>query len=327
MPANSRHFGLAIAAHVVLFLFLLVGIHCKPTMAPPPVMVAVMVNPSAKTSTPTDAPRVVDEQKREDNDDQVKAEQAQKRQEELKKVEQKKQDDAKKAEQKKLEQQKNDEKKQQEDQQKKADEAKKLAEAEAKKQSELALKKAQEEEQKKQADAAAAKAKAEADAKAKAEADAKKAAEEAAKAAAEAEAKRKQEAAAKAAEEKKRQEEAARRAQEDLARQAMAEEAARMEGERIAGVQATWAQQLAAYMRPYWTRPEGLPDNIRCQVEITLLPSGAVANVRVLKSSGNPSFDQSVTSAVLRASPLPLPSDPKAFVRILQPIYSPASLQ
>jgi len=70
-----------------------------------------------------------------------------------------------------------------------------------------------------------------------------------------------------------------------------------------------------------------LPDNIRCQVEITLLTSGAVADVRVLRSSGNPVFDESVLRAVRKASPLPLPSDPKAFVRILQPTYSPASLQ
>ena len=131
----------------------------------------------------------------------------------------------------------------------------------------------------------------------------------------------------KAAEEKKRAEEAARKAQEDLARQAMAEEAARAQAAYIQGVQATWAQQLAAHMRPYWIRPPSLPDNLRCQVEITLLPSGAVQSVRVVQSSGSPAFDDSVKTAVEKASPLPLPQDPKAFVRLIQPIYSPASFR
>ncbi len=112
-----------------------------------------------------------------------------------------------------------------------------------------------------------------------------------------------------------------------MARKMMAEEAARAEGEYIQGVQATWQQQLIEHISRYWDRIPGLPNNLRCQVTITLLPSGQVIDVRVIQSSGSPAFDDSVRTAVLKASPLPLPADPKAFDRTLKPIFTPEMLQ
>ena len=44
-----------------------------------------------------------------------------------------------------------------------------------------------------------------------------------------------------------------------------------------------------------------------CSVSINLIPSGEVINVQFIKRSGNSAFDQSVYTAVKRASPLPLP--------------------
>jgi TonB family protein len=48
-------------------------------------------------------------------------------------------------------------------------------------------------------------------------------------------------------------------------------------------------------------------------LRIRQVPGGEVLNVRILRSSGDPGFDQSAESAVLKASPLPVPSDPRLF--------------
>jgi colicin import membrane protein len=42
------------------------------------------------------------------------------------------------------------------------------------------------------------------------------------------------------------------------------------------------------------------------------MPSGEVQNIKVVESSGNAIFDNSAITAVKKASPLPLPADPKA---------------
>jgi colicin import membrane protein len=39
------------------------------------------------------------------------------------------------------------------------------------------------------------------------------------------------------------------------------------------------------------------------------LPTGEVLSIRMLKSSGNPAYDTAVERAILKSSPLPLPSD------------------
>lgn len=171
------------------------------------------------------------------------------------------------------------------------------------------------------AEAEAARVKAEADAQAKRDA------EELVRKAAEEEKQRKlaeEERIRKEAEAKRLAEEKAR--QEALARQLQAEEDARV-AKIIGAVQQTWQQQLSAAIARNWRRPPGLPNGLKCKVEIELLPNGMVRNVRVLRSSGVPAFDDSVVTAVLKSSPLPLPSDPRAFVAELAPTFDPALLE
>lgn len=173
--------------------------------------------------------------------------------------------------------------------------------------------------QKAEAEAARMKAEAEAAAKREAEELVKKAQEEERqRKLAEEERKRKEEEARRLAEEKARQ--------EALQRQLEAEEAARLR-ELIGGVQRTWASVLSAAIARNWRRPLGVGDSLRCQIEIELLPNGQVVNVRVLRSSGVPAFDDSVVTAALKSSPLPLPSDMRAFERTLRPTFDPRLLE
>jgi len=62
-----------------------------------------------------------------------------------------------------------------------------------------------------------------------------------------------------------------------------------------------------------WLRPAGSPRGLRCVIRVKLIPGGEVVGAKVVKSSGDALFDRSVESAVLKASPLPLPADPDLF--------------
>lgn len=105
-------------------------------------------------------------------------------------------------------------------------------------------------------------------------------------------------------------EEARRKAEFDA--QIAAEQNARDTAERNREL-AIWVGQLQAKVKRNWTRPPGLPDSLKSLVTVSQLPTGEVVNVRLAKSSGNPSFDDSVVKAVYKASPLPRVSNPAIF--------------
>jgi colicin import membrane protein len=53
----------------------------------------------------------------------------------------------------------------------------------------------------------------------------------------------------------------------------------------------------------------GLPDNLGCKLMVKLLPNGEVANVSVIKTSGNEIFDRRALLAVEKSSPFILPEE------------------
>ena len=56
---------------------------------------------------------------------------------------------------------------------------------------------------------------------------------------------------------------------------------------------------------------------------VTQLPSGEIISVKMVKSSGVPSYDSAVERAINRSSPLPLPDDHSAFQRELNLTFCP----
>jgi colicin import membrane protein len=189
--------------------------------------------------------------------------------------------------------------------QKRKAEARAKAEAEQKRKAEARAK--TEAEQKRKADAAAKvkaeaerKRKAETEAKAKAEAEQKRKAE--AKAKAEAEQKRKAEAKAKAAEEQRRRE-------ADLQAQLKAEQ----EEARARSALSEYIPYIQDKVQRNWLRPAGSSAGLSCLIRVRLIPGGDVVSATVVRSSGDPLFDRSVETAVLKASPLPLPTDASLF--------------
>jgi colicin import membrane protein len=205
------------------------------------------------------------------------------------------------------------------EQQRKADQAaQQKAEAERKLKAEQAAKqKAEAEQVAKQKAEAERKRKAETEAKQKAAAEAKRKAEAEAKQKAAAEAKRKAEQAAKekAAKEKAAKEkaaaEAARQREAEQALQAqLAEEQAQARAESaLSG----YIPQIQQKIQRNWLRPGGSAGGLSCLIRVKLIPGGEVVDARVVRSSGDPLFDRSVETAVLKASPLPLPPDAAMF--------------
>ncbi len=74
-----------------------------------------------------------------------------------------------------------------------------------------------------------------------------------------------------------------------------------------------------------WLSPAGSMAGLTCTVRVRIIPGGDVLDVRITKGSGNAVFDRSVETAVLKASPLPLPADRALFdrFRVLEFIFDP----
>lgn len=100
--------------------------------------------------------------------------------------------------------------------------------------------------------------------------------------------------------------------QQALEAAAIAEANARAEG--IANKElAEWGAKVQALVKRKWSRPPNLPRDLVCRIRISQLPSGEITATRIVRSSGNAAYDNSVELAVRKASPLPRLKDPLAF--------------
>lgn len=62
-----------------------------------------------------------------------------------------------------------------------------------------------------------------------------------------------------------------------------------------------------------WIRPSSVIRALSCKIRVKLVPGGEVIDAKVIRTSGNTAFDRSAESAVLKASPLPVPTHPELF--------------
>ena len=66
-------------------------------------------------------------------------------------------------------------------------------------------------------------------------------------------------------------------------------------------------------IRDRWILPEHIDPGLSSQFAIRLAPTGAVLDVRLTRSSGDPILDRTAQAAIYKASPLPVPVDPVTF--------------
>ncbi len=306
LPLTRGQLLLAIVGHVLIGLLLVIGVQCSPKPPEEIIMEAVLLEEPVEGEKPVTVTKAEKPKPPEPKPEPPKPEPPKPKPPEPK-------PEPPKPEPPKPEPPKPDPEKLR--QEAEVAEKKRVEEATKREQQQL-LAQQQAEEKARQAEEAARVA-AETKAKREAEETARKAAEEdARRVALEAEqkrlaaiedAKRKEAAAAEA---KRKAEEKAR--QEALAAQLAAEENARMAAVR-ADSQKLWARALADALRRNWLRQPGA-DNFVCKIKIRMLPNGQVMNASIVSSCGSALLDDSVLSAANKASPLPLPSEPSAFV-------------
>lgn len=78
-----------------------------------------------------------------------------------------------------------------------------------------------------------------------------------------------------------------------------------------------------------WIVPDGVDKNATCILLITLAPGGNVIGVQLLQESGNGALDRSAKTAVLKASPLPVPKNLALFdsFRTIKLIVHPKDME
>lgn len=101
--------------------------------------------------------------------------------------------------------------------------------------------------------------------------------------------------------------------EEQLAREQKQQDEARKQAERANAIEADFMTQIQAHVSSYWSYPSVVRPEDETEVKITLVPTGQVIQVVVVKASGNPAQDRSVEQAVRKASPLPVPKDIHVF--------------
>ena len=126
----------------------------------------------------------------------------------------------------------------------------------------------------------------------------------------------KAEAKAKADAEKKRQEQE-RRARE-LAEQIEAEQQAARDQSEID----RFTRLIQTQIENAFTNPQR---GLKCTLLVKMVPGGDVIDAKVVRSSGNVLFDRRAEIAVHKASPLPVPDDPRLFqqMREIEFIFEP----
>jgi len=72
-------------------------------------------------------------------------------------------------------------------------------------------------------------------------------------------------------------------------------------------ITAEYMNRIEAKIIQAWIKPPSVTEDKIAELDVQLIPTGDVIDVRVSKSSGDPVYDESVKQAVRRASPLPLP--------------------
>jgi colicin import membrane protein len=75
---------------------------------------------------------------------------------------------------------------------------------------------------------------------------------------------------------------------------------------------------IRARIEGNWLQFASARPGLVCEVQVTQVPGGTVTGVQVGRCNGDESVRRSLEDAVRRASPLPQPSDPALFERVLQ---------
>jgi colicin import membrane protein len=92
------------------------------------------------------------------------------------------------------------------------------------------------------------------------------------------------------------------------------------------GALAKYKDAVMQKVQRNWIKPATLPANLECLVAVEQLPTGDVVKVEVVSCNGDEAVRRSIESAVLRASPLPPPTDRALWDRKIEFVFKPAGV-
>ena len=81
--------------------------------------------------------------------------------------------------------------------------------------------------------------------------------------------------------------------------------------------------RIQAKVKSNWILPQDIQGNPEAIFLVAQLPTGDVLTIKLVKSSGNPAYDAAVERAILKSSPLPLPTSRELFHRELKLTFRP----
>jgi len=107
-----------------------------------------------------------------------------------------------------------------------------------------------------------------------------------------------------------------KQAQKLMQQQLAAEEAERGQSMRLAAARkkaAKYLDRIGLKVSSKWQRPPGSARDAYCILRVRIAPGGRVLSVSIVRSSGDPVFDQATENAIYLADPLPVPNDAEVF--------------
>jgi colicin import membrane protein len=114
----------------------------------------------------------------------------------------------------------------------------------------------------------------------------------------------------------------AQAARQDELRRQLEEEEGQRQMEK-SGVRNEYLAMIEEAIYRKWNRPPSARTGLECEVKVAQSPNGTVLSVQIGQCNGDAAVRQSVENAVLSASPLPQPPDPRLFDRNLVLIFKP----
>ena len=106
-------------------------------------------------------------------------------------------------------------------------------------------------------------------------------------------------------------------------KQLQAEQAAAESARKKSLDDRAYKNAIAGKIRGNISLPPGIQGNPQAEFEVTQLPTGEVLDVKLRRSSGSPALDAAIERAIRKSSPLPKPSNPDLFERVLALSYRP----
>ena len=98
---------------------------------------------------------------------------------------------------------------------------------------------------------------------------------------------------------------------------------AKREADARAKALAAWQDKIRAKIRGNIILPRDIAGTPEAVFDVALLPTGEVLSAKQRRSSGHAAYDEAVYRAILKASPLPKPDDPRLFERQLELRFRP----